>query len=460
MQLDDDPQNQTTTDQNSLIGPFVNRAANALYDKVVSALKSITPHAKILANLTNNRYFVPEKVVAEMLFDRDHARLPSTNWIKYTMGDGHYNEDTHVFDVTRGRATKKLKIPYKEEINFIKFPHAKISVVGGKRGMARPAQYVMDKDLMALTNDIAHQFIGEKSKTFNGDILRIKSLTKKVESGSWEVELQSARYFDQVRTNLTLDSQVYLNQEGGKVPTSLRKMDMNAEQNLKPLGESLLVNSLGVSAVCYYKGHGQTKHFFMKRRRSSDGVFENMLATTSGVVEPPLPPDIIKEIRELQERDKNDSDSSRKHENEKDQKARVEKELKLREQSKWPHQMEKIKDLVSYAKSEMLRELSRETGITENLINHIQPLAFVRELTRGGKPQFLFLIEIKKFSKKDFGKIFRASAEGLEEFHDERFESWAACRSPLSPEFMANLLYAFEYFQSIEDAKSSAIRLD
>lgn len=362
-----------------------------------------------LRHIKVNRYFVEESLVKEMLYSWKVETKPSP-WINYKVDDEHYRKDARQIILKRAGQDRKVKLPYREEISFIRYPDAKIDA----RLEAEP--YRMDPEIAAWTGTNLEAFRQKKPGTTDGPILRIKSLTPGADGANWYAALQRAGYFDQVRTNLTLDC--VLNDKDRR---TLRSRDIDREGNLKPLHQSLMVNSIGASAVCFYRDEDRRKRFFMKVRRSSEGVFEEMLGSTSGVVEPPL----------TEER-----------------KA----EMQRKGETPEPHQLPELTDLVAYAAQEVLREFRYETGLSEDDIEQgqVRPLAFVRELIRGGKPQFFFLIELKPITNAAFKERFQKAVEGLQEFHDDFRNNWKSFNRPMSPELAANLFYAFEYFQKAE----------
>ena len=75
----------------------------------------------------------------------------------------------------------------------------------------------------------------------------------------------------------------------------------------------------------------------------------------------------------------------------------------------------------------------------------VVPLMFVRELIRGGKPQFFFLIVTPEISESQLMPFFKKSYNGTEEFRsaiDSRMFNYS-----LSPETQTNLIYALRYIQ-------------
>ena len=241
----------------------------------------------------------------------------------------------------------------------------------------------MSESLKLLTQKNLDKFKKEKPKTTDGPILRMKSLNQ-LPDNNYECILEKATYFDQARTNLSLDFPLERSDD-----KTLRLKDMDGQNNLRTLEESLMANTIGVSGVVYFRKNNRL-YFFMALRKEL-GVFEQMFGTTSGVVEQP----------------------------------------KL------------CYELTQYATSEMEREFTLETGLNSKVIKSVIPLALTRELIRGGKPQFFFLIEIHKVESHDFSKKFRTSDEGPEEFYNV-IGRLRRHRSVLSPEFNQNLIYAFQ----------------
>ena len=71
----------------------------------------------------------------------------------------------------------------------------------------------------------------------------------------------------------------------------------------------------------------------------------------------------------------------------------------------------------------------------------IIPLALVREMLRGGKPQMFFLIRTENISEKQLRKYFKSSL-GITEFKNTLLTT-----ASLSSEVICNYLYAQDYLQ-------------
>jgi hypothetical protein len=340
-----------------------------------------TKSPKEIIKRFQKNYFYQENFIKSLLFSQNwSAEFGRTDFIDYDIWKEYYPiEKKHVSLKYQGEI-KNVVFPFKEEINFISIPKAKMLVSGIKT-------YTMPRDLEKLTEPNLKKFLSIKPKTFDGSNLRISSL-RNLSDNNYECDLEYASYYPQVRTNLTTDYRL----ESGRIPT-LRLLDMEENRGLKPLEQSIMVNTIGTSAIVFFHKEGRA-YFFMKLRRQL-GIYENMFGTTSGEVEN-------------------------------------------------PQEDTEPKDLVSFVSEEMKREFSYETGLNSSkVIKSIRPLAFTRDLIRGGKPQFFFLIEIREVSKKEFSVNFKKSIEGLDEFHDDLIYK-LRFRNALSPEFALNLIYAIQ----------------
>lgn len=350
--------------------------------------------------------FYGEDLIKELVFERDFSLLPKTDFLNHTNYLRYYPRDLKKIKIILNGTEKEFKLPYKEEVNFIKNPDIKISVV------SEVGRYEMSSEIIKLTKPNLIEFKKSKPRTFDGEILRLAKF-QKIKDNEYECELERATYFDQVRTNLTIDLPLEDNPN-----KNLRILDIEKKSGkLKSFEDSNLVNSIGVSTVVtFYSKKRRDWFYFMKIRKHQQGVFANMLSTISGVVEPPK---------------------------------------------------RNIKDLLDHASNELLREFRYETGISkEEMSIHkdkykLIPLAFTRELVRGGKPQFFFLLIIPEMNRKEFERKFNKSVEGTYEFKSDWISNISVYKKALSPEFATNLIYAHEYLQKerfLEDADT--INLD
>jgi hypothetical protein len=190
---------------------------------------------------------------------------------------------------------------------------------------------------------------------------------------------------------------------------------------LTSLDNSLLANVVGVSAI-WAMGDLRNPKIYLMLRNNKVGVYRNKRGMPSGDIELP------KYNRHV------DPDTT---------------DYYFRDSS-----------LVEYLKWEIAREFAEETGIrdiTKNLNNYsinvdgnkighavemeIIPLAFTREMLRGGKPQMFFLIHTETLPKSLMKECFVDSL-GKDEFKEARLTT-----APISAEVAANYLYALEYIQ-------------
>lgn len=293
-----------------------------------------------------------------------------------------------------------LSLPYEEICNFIQCTMK--MAIGPEINKYNPPGWLHGETESAKIEFETQP--SKKGKIFDGPIVRLKQLSET--DDGYVAELERSTYFEQVRTNLTLD---YDLEAGDTLRT--RDLDSENENRLKSFDESIMVNSIGVSSVVYFKKKGE-RYYFMKLRKESEGIYENMFGSTSGVAQLPegLP----------------------------------------------------ATDLLQLAASEMLREFFAETGLKNDAMSivRIKPLSFTRDLVRGGKPQFFFEIEIPEQKESEFGEKFKTSDEGLEEFANGPREQYLSYSKVLSPEFFTNLYYSMQADQVNRGLSSNPIVFD
>lgn len=339
---------------------------------------------------SNSKFFYKEEFISQLIFNRSFDNLPKDEFIDYSLAFKYYEANQKIILISRGGEGKKINIPYFELVNFIENPEYTLMTKGAIE------DFKLDNQVMSETEVAFNSFISARPQTRNNKVLRVNALNI-LGTNVLEIELSKATYFDLIRTNLTLDFPM----KSDNLST-LRVADLGDSNNLKPFNESILANSIGVSTVLTYHSKGDY-YFYMKPRKGKLGVFNNMLGSISGVVEPP------NDIFDVQD------------------------------------------GLLPHIKKEILRELAEETGLSiENISKNpsfdIVPLSFTRELTRGGKPQFFFLVVIQEISEKEFNKIFENSV-GNEEFKNDWITNITSFDDCISPEFTTNLIYAKQYIQ-------------
>ena len=375
---------------------------------------------------STSRFFYKDSLVKEMLFNYEMPHI-SKDFIKYSdvLHKGYYHHDTLNITVKRNNGdTRDIQLPYKELINFVRTPEATVLVTNHDN----VNKYKMEKKVVAQTDNNLETYLkikplrapklsfGKKilrllgkngHQTFNGHILRLADLQETAPE-KFECTVEKARFYDLIRTNLTLD----LPFKGDGINT-LRMQDLSEDKRIRSFNESVMTNFIGVSAIwCICNDHDRIidrVSFYMKPRQSNLSVFSNMLGTVSGYVIPPAK----NEINE---------------------------------------------NLLEYLEKELRREFSEETGYldylkkTKKKINaqsiQIIPLAMTRELIRGGNPQFFYLIKTPHISEKDFARYFTKSKDGKNEFQDSTLSN--VLNFPLSPETALNILYCYQYLQRKE----------
>jgi hypothetical protein len=346
-----------------------------------------------------SKYFYNESFMSLLIFSRQFDKLPKTSFINYNLAFSYYHDNRRKIILERDGEQKEIEIPYSDIVNFIDFPDAKI------RAQPTINQYTAPEDIRFDSQEAFDEFIAERPKTFDGKTLRVADLIKNNDN-DYEVRLEQASYFDEVRTNLSLDHQL----DSDSFQT-MRVRDLGDDNNLIDFHNSRLVNTIGVSSVIAFQSSG-IWYFHMQPRQKNLGVFSNMLSSVGGNVEPSNEP---------------------------------------------------ITDLTKYVTKELKREMLEETGLDLNELNEVSrldivPLAFTRELTRGGKPQYFFLTVLGELSEKEFSKVFK-NATWKSEFKTDWLSNVKSFDDVLSPELTANLLYAWDYIQERHKLRGETIKL-
>jgi 8-oxo-dGTP pyrophosphatase MutT (NUDIX family) len=370
------------------------------FRKLLDDLKNNWDSIKSRIQFASVRFFYCQEFISEILFNRNFDNLPKTEFINYANAFAYYESDRKKIKIKYGEKVKEVELPYKELVNYIENPDSIINVDYSNQKLE------LDPNIISETDVAFNEFIKKRPKTTDGDILGVKGF-KKVKSNIFDIKLVKSSYNNLVRINISLDFPLKNNNF-----KTLRTEDLNDKNNLKSFDDSLLINSIGVSTVLTYRNNGNF-YFYMKPRKGKLGVFNNMLSSVSGVVEPP----------------KNT-----------------------------------LTELTGFVADEIIRELHEETGLSIDEINknpqfQIIPLAFTRELTRGGKPQFFFMIMIDKVSEKEFKRMFKKS-QGKEEFKDDWVNNIKSYDDFISPEFSTNLIYAYQYIRMAQKKNTEVLELD
>ena len=205
-------------------------------------------------------------------------------------------------------------------------------------------------------------------KKKNNPAPRVKRYCK--HDGLPEITIEQATYYDQVGTNLTIDLPFThpLTIETTNVKT-IREWDtVQAKQNhiLPNFENSLLANTIGVAIAITTVDRVGHKHLIKRFRREDVAVYRNMWHL----------PFSFALYFDRNIHNKNEID---------------------------------IKDLINF---DLPNEFAEEMGLEMNDFRPIKPLAFCRDLARGGKPQFF--LEMK--SKLSFEELRKKAHDSTGEF--------------------------------------------
>jgi len=367
--------------------PLANIPSVDLWSKGLIALYKQRAFAEDSARIAWNALFWPMSAVADLLVRRGFVEAKE-KYLDYGKWRDFYPELGTQFRIQYGRELRTLDLPYQCLIDVSAEETPSLP-----RMLVEPSisRFSLDPELELDRREAFEAFCIDKPNVTDGPIAGIAKLGH-LDGGDLVVALHRAGYFDQIKTNLTLD---YVSQGSGR---ALRARDQKRATRgaLPSFSESALVNSIGASAVVLRHVDGRPM-IFAHIRKLDLGTFAGHLGTVSGVV--------------------NYFDGQPCHE------------------------------LATHAGWSMVREFERETGLNAEEVGlRVAPLAFCRELVRGGKPQFFFLIEVtnRDLDKAHFNDAFEKSAEGLKEF----FSGICAGKSfkaRLSPEFAMNFLLAAKH---------------
>jgi|GEM_PF-3225254 len=361
-----------------------------MYQDISQLVHDIKSNWKVVSDhyqYARSRFFYREDFIDLLLFNRSQIGLPRTSFVDYNAAFQYYNGQRKSLELQFQDQTRGLELPYYELVNFIDEPGATISVDGPL------TEYQLPAEIEARTNDLFTAYQAEHPHITNGPTLRVADLQKQAD-GKYSVKLQRSHYFDEVRTTLSLDYPL-----DDDVLTTMRLEDLGDDNQLRPLNQSQMVNNIGVSTVLAFRSHGYW-YFHMMPRHKRIGIFSGMLASVGGTVESP---------------------------------------------------QADITDLVAHVTSEIKREIREETGLDMDELGRQQrsqviPLAFLRELSRGGHPQFFYLTVMEEMSDKELKAAFK-KAEWSMEFRGDMFSNIRGLDDVISPEFSSCLFYAMTYLQ-------------
>lgn len=352
--------------------------------------------------LVKDCIFHRHEFIATVVANELDTPLGGDGFIDYGIAErnGYYPGARRVFNIRIDGRLQSVEIPYKELVDFI---GAETAIRLDTSAFERP--FELSAELCEKTQPAFDSFSATRLLKTNDSTVRVCRFgADDAAAGQYVCGLQKATYYDQVRTNLTLDRLF-----PGIEEDSVRSIDLGKDKSLRSFEDSIMANTLGVSAI-WVMEDGSTplrkkrlKYFLMPRSRRT-GVYNGMLSSVGGVARAPRDGD-------------------------------------------FPATLE------AFAATEMKREFIEESGIdmlvAEGKIRdediRLIPLAFVRDLVRGGKPQFFFLISTPHIRSRDLDKAFRKSFNGIEEF--SRGSIARMRKMKLSPETLANLLYALAWIQ-------------
>lgn len=374
-----------------------------MYGDIRQFLADLFTGAKAVAGryqYAKSKFFYRQQFISALLYNRTHLNLPNTKFIDYRLAFQYYPADRKHLTLLRDGESKEIEIGYQELINFIDQADATIDVTGEVGRYAQPAEIV------DASQDAFAAFMAERPHTTDGPVLRLNSFDAH-SHGKYSATLQASSYFAEVRCELSLDYPI-----NGNPFDTMRIRDVADDGNLRQLNDSIMDNHIGVfSVVAFYEGGHW--YFHMLPRQNKLGVFNGMLSSVSGGVEPPEQP---------------------------------------------------VKELVAYATQEIKREFHEETGLDPQALEAqgrctVVPLAFTRELSRGGKPQFFFLTILHDMTDKEFAKGFKG-ADWKHEFRTDFVSNITALDDVFSPEFSTALFYAYEYLQKRRKIPGDALILN
>jgi hypothetical protein len=176
---------------------------------------------------------------------------------------------------------------------------------------------------------------------FSRDTIRVSAADADA-AGRCILHVQKATYYDQAKSNLVLD---YQGAVGGSRKSLRSILSTERPGRLPDLGDARLANTLGAAALLVYSRDGLKLPLVVARTHDVSvyrGGWHCTVSTATG----------------------------------------------------WPRDMKPTGDLQTFVADRLIEQLYREVGIEKEAIVWLEPVAFCRELMRGGKPQIFYLGEI------------------------------------------------------------------
>lgn len=175
--------------------------------------------------------FARDTLLGAMLWEYDPSRLGSTSFINYAAWVNYYPEEATTTEFLAGDARRSVRMPYNVLVDLTTERRPRMPV-------HQPlGTYTMPEAMTRLTQPNLDAYLAEKKWSFNGSIVRLERFAKS-ENGDCAAAISLARYWDQCRTNLSIDRSV--SSEGDRRP--LRERDLGPGASLRPFHESILVN--------------------------------------------------------------------------------------------------------------------------------------------------------------------------------------------------------------------------
>ena len=217
------------------------------------------------------------------------------------------------------------------------------------------------RELETFRSEALREFKQDGKATFNGHAIRLSQVEEREEEICLHV--QPTRYYEQVKSNMVMDWEGPHSLQEVGIKTLRAYFVPEYGRKLPPLGDNRLANTMGVSAILYYRttngstnGEIQYIPYLPRRVQLKPLTKDNKIVavfdtgtfhcTASGVAE-------------------------------------------------WLGSGEDYKDtpVLSFQDSflrDMYREIEEEVGLRPEDIEVLQPVALAREFLRGGKPQLFF----------------------------------------------------------------------
>lgn len=307
-------------------------------------------------------------------------------------------------------------LPYVEVENFVTRERRTRYV-----GDVVDEDFTLNSELAEYADKVFAVFLKKKRKTYDDFVLRVADLVEPSQMDDVrKLVLQRTTYFDAVKTNFTLDYplralKVRLTKHGAnEFCKDLREFEASygnggGEYKLKPFKDSVLANLIGVACILYLT---EEQKVVISERKRDQAIFEDMPGpSSSGTVKFPMT----------------------------------------------KHPVRRLKNILNYLEDEMLREIAEEINLPAARIDNLVPLAFCRELIRGGLPQFFFLGEstiswrdLKQ--KAPLARDFHFEFEKIDwdELMHKKLEKYSEKEKRLlgvfvNAELTTNLLYARDY---------------